>query len=192
MYMYVSCRCVNACHSFILLSTHTCTCTYTCTCTMYMYMYTAYMCFTYVVNSSFYGNVQAVTYKEDFESERKDREAVHTRIADMETRYRHQLEAMGEQLHVKTDEAQRHKEALGSTQELLQRQQQQMTAQLQQKEDELHTVYAQKQQLQVCMYMYMYMYICVHVHVYMWLCVFTLTMYICIDLYINQVETALS
>jgi predicted RNase H-like nuclease (RuvC/YqgF family) len=92
--------------------------------------------------------ITAVTYKEDFESERKDREAVHTRIADMETRYRHQLEAMGEQLHVKTDEAQRHKEALGSTQELLQRQQQQMTAQLQQKEDELHTVYAQKQQLQ--------------------------------------------
>ena len=67
----------------------------------------------------------------------------------METRYGHKLEAMGEQLQLKTDEAQRHKEMLANTQELLQRQQQQMMTQLQQKEDELHSVYNQKQQLQV-------------------------------------------
>ena len=90
-----------------------------------------------------------MTYKEDFESERKDREAVHAKIAEMENRYRHQLEALGGQLQNTTDELKRHKDTLANTEELLQRQRQQMTAQLQQKENELHAVYGQKQQLQV-------------------------------------------
>ena len=92
---------------------------------------------------------QAVTYKEDFESERKDREAVHTRIADMEDRYRHQLEAMGEEMQKKADELQRHKDTLANTEQLLRQQQQQMSAQLLQKEGELHVAYNQNHQLQV-------------------------------------------
>ena len=80
-----------------------------------------------------------MTYKEDFESERKDREAVHTRIANMETQYRHQLEAMGEELRRAKEEARRQGESVGNVEEMLQQQRQQrqqMGALLQQKEEE--------------------------------------------------------
>ena len=78
-----------------------------------------------------------MTYREDFESERKDREAVHTKIADMETQYRHQLEAMGKQLQRVTDDANRQKESVADRDHLLQQQRQQLTAELHQKEGEL-------------------------------------------------------
>ena len=47
---------------------------------------------------------QALTYKEDFESERKDREAVHTRIADMQNRFTCQLKALGDELQIKEND----------------------------------------------------------------------------------------
>ena len=92
---------------------------------------------------------QAMTYKEDFESERKDREAVHTRIAEMETRYRHQLEAMGEELRRVTDEAKRHRETVATKEDELHTQSQLMTAQLHQKEAELSSAGQQIQTLKV-------------------------------------------
>ena len=61
----------------------------------------------------------------------------------------HQLEAMGEEMQKKTDELQRHKDTLAFTEHLLQHQQQQMSAQLLQKEEELHAAYNQNEQLQV-------------------------------------------
>jgi chromosome segregation ATPase len=89
----------------------------------------------------------AMTYKEDFESERKDREAVHTKIADMETRYRHQLEAMGEQLRRVTEEAERHRETVATKEDELHQQSQLMTAELHQKEAELSSAGQQIQTL---------------------------------------------
>ena len=116
-----------------------------------------------------------MTYKEDFESERKDRESIHARIADMETRYRHQAESLAEQLQKKADELQRHKDTLANTEELLQKQQQQMLAQIRQKEDELQIAFHHKQQLQVwampsfslvCIHLQVIVYIAyIHVHV---------------------------
>ena len=53
----------------------------------------------------YYSNsLQAQTYLADFEEERKDREAAHSKIADMENRYGHQLEAMKNDLHTKSRE----------------------------------------------------------------------------------------
>ena len=92
-----------------------------------------------------------MTYKEDFESERKDRESVHTRIADMETRYRHQLDALGEELQKVTDEAKRHRETVARKDNQLQQQRQQMTAQLHQKEGELASAVQRIQALEVHM-----------------------------------------
>ena len=76
----------------------------------------------------------------------------------MEDQYRHQLQSLAEQLQRKTDEAQRHKDTLANTQQLLQKQQEQMTAQLLQKEEELNTMYVRNQQLQVWPYIHMYIY----------------------------------
>ena len=84
--------------------------------------------------------MKAMTYKEDFESERKDREMAHNRIADVETRYRHQLGSMGEQLQKVTEEAKRHRESAGKSEDLLQQQRQQVTALLHQKEEEIHII----------------------------------------------------
>ena len=95
---------------------------------------------------------QAMTYREDFESERKDREAVHTKIAEMENRYRHQLEAMGEQLRRVTDEAKRHRETVAMKEDELHTQSQLMTAQLHQKEAELASAGQQIQTLEVSIY----------------------------------------
>ena len=91
-----------------------------------------------------------MTYKEDFETERKDREAVHTRIANMETQYRHQLESIGEELQRKTEEVKTHREALANTEELLQDKQQQMNQILQDKEEELKMARDVQQKLGVC------------------------------------------
>ena len=87
--------------------------------------------------------MKAMTYKEDFESERKDREMAHNRIADVEIRYRHQLESMGEQLQKVTEEAKRHRESAGKSEDLLQQQRQQVTALLHQKEEEIHIIQVQ-------------------------------------------------
>ena len=67
----------------------------------------------------------------------------------METRYCHQLEAMGEQLQKVTDEAKRQRETLAKTEDILHQQRQQMTAQLQEKEAELASAFQQNQKLQV-------------------------------------------
>ena len=112
-----------------------------------------------------------MTYKEDFESERKDRESVHTRIADMETRYRHQLEALGEELQKVTDEAKRQRETVARKDNQLQQQRQQMTAQLHQKEGELASAAQRIQALEVhvgtlhSLPMLYGIYICMYIHV---------------------------
>ncbi len=49
-------------------------------------------------------SIQAQGYLADFEDERKDRETAHSKIADMENRYGHQLEAMKNDLHTKSRE----------------------------------------------------------------------------------------
>ena len=90
-----------------------------------------------------------MTYKEDFETERKDRESAHSKMAETETRYTHQLETLATQLQATAAELQRHKETLANTEELLQRQQSSMMSQLQQKEEELQTSYGKNKQLQV-------------------------------------------
>ena len=73
----------------------------------------------------------------------------HSKMAESETRYTHQLETMAAQLQATNVELQRHKEALSNTEELLQRQQQSMMSQLQQKEEELQTSYRDNKQLHV-------------------------------------------
>ena len=113
-----------------------------------------HVCRSYVMFSMYWcDNIsQAMTYKEDFESERKDREAVHTKIAEMETRYRHQLEAIGEELRRVTDEARRHRETVATKEDELHTQSQLMTAQLHQKEAELASAGQQIQTLEVSIY----------------------------------------
>ena len=89
-----------------------------------------------------------MTYKEDFETERKDRESAHSKMAETETRYTHQLETLAAQLQATAAELQRYKETLANTEDLLQRQQSSMMSQLQQKE-ELQASYGKNKQLQV-------------------------------------------
>ena len=67
----------------------------------------------------------------------------------METRYRHQLESIGEELRRKTEEAKTHREALANTEDLLQLNQQQVARQLQEKEEELKRAHEIQQRLHV-------------------------------------------
>lgn len=90
-----------------------------------------------------------MTYKEDFESERRDREAVHTKIAEMESRYRHQLEAIGDQLKKVTEEKEGHRQTVTKTEALLHQQRQQMMGQLQEREVEMSSTLQNIQKLQV-------------------------------------------
>ena len=76
-------------------------------------------------------NTQAMTYKEDFETERKDRESAHSKMAETETRYTHQLETLAAQLQATAAELQRYKKTLANT------------------EEELQTSYVKNKQLQV-------------------------------------------
>ena len=62
---------------------------------------------------------------------------MHSKLAETETQYTHQLEAMAAQLQATAAELQRHKETLANTEELLQCQQSSMMSQLQQKDEEL-------------------------------------------------------
>ena len=81
-----------------------------------------------------------MTYKEDFESERKDREAVHNKIADIEKQYRHQLEALSQQLQQTTASLNQHKSAMANTEDLLHRQKHQMEQQIHQKEEKMSAI----------------------------------------------------
>ncbi len=48
--------------------------------------------------------LQATAYKDDFDAERKDRESAHSKIAEIEDRYRRQLETMAGELQKKIKE----------------------------------------------------------------------------------------
>ena len=93
--------------------------------------------------------IQVTTFKKEIETERKDREAVKTKIADMETRYRHQLEALGEELQKVTDEAKRQRETVAKKDDQLQQQKKQMASQLQNKEESLTSAFQQISALEV-------------------------------------------
>ena len=76
---------------------------------------------------------QAATFLEDFQQERRDRESAHTKVAEMETRYTHQLQTMGEELHRTHTEF----DDLSNAEAVMQRRTQQARQQLADKEREV-------------------------------------------------------
>ena len=78
-----------------------------------------------------------MTFQEDFQQERRDRESAHTKVAEMETRYTHQLQTMGEELHRTHTELDAHKQNLSNTEAVMQKRTQQARQQLADKEREV-------------------------------------------------------
>ena len=65
---------------------------------------------------------QSAGYQEDFNEERKDREKAHSKMADMEMQYKHQLSKLGEELMVSRQHCERLKEEASKLQASLGRQ----------------------------------------------------------------------
>ena len=59
--------------------------------------------------------LQAQTFQEDFEQERKDREKAHSQVAEIKQRYQHQLQSMVEQLDRTAQELEHTKKDLNKT-----------------------------------------------------------------------------
>ena len=60
-----------------------------------------------------------MTFQEDFQQERRDRESAHTKVAEMETRYTHQLQTMGEAFYCTATELKAQKQNLANTEAMM-------------------------------------------------------------------------
>ena len=92
--------------------------------------------------------LQAQTFLEDFQQERKDREKAHSQVAIIEERYQHQLQSMVTQLNNTSQDLQKHKETLATTETLLHSQIEQLSERIRDKDQQLATIAAENECLQ--------------------------------------------
>ena len=83
---------------------------------------------------------QAKIFQKDFQQERKDHESTLKKVAEMETRYTHQLQTMSDELYRKTTELKAHQQSLANTEAVMQKRVQQLRQQMAEKERELGMV----------------------------------------------------
>ena len=91
---------------------------------------------------------QAQTFQEDFEQERKDREKAHSQVAEIEDRYQHQLQSMVTQLNLTSQDLQKHKETLATTETLLHSQIEQLSDRLSERDRQVAAIAAENDRLQ--------------------------------------------
>ena len=91
---------------------------------------------------------QAQTFQEDFEQERKDREKAHSQVAEIEQRYQHQLQSMVTQLNLTSQDLQKHKETLATTETLLHSQIEQLNDRLSQRDQQVAAIANENDHLQ--------------------------------------------
>jgi len=94
--------------------------------------------------------LQAQTFQEDFEQERKDREKAHSWVAEVEERYHYQLQSMATQLDHTAQDLQKHKETLATTESLFHSQIEQLCERLTEKDRQIAAISAESlQEVQV-------------------------------------------
>ena len=98
--------------------------------------------------------LQAQTFQEDFQQERKDCEKAHSQVAEIKQRYQHQLQSLLEQLNCTTQELEhtkkdlnetrkcfdRHKDTLSTTETLLHSQLEKLSDRLIERDQEVAAV----------------------------------------------------
>ena len=92
--------------------------------------------------------LQAQTFQEDFEQERKDREKAHSQVAEVEERYQYQLQSMVTQLNHTSQDLQKHKETLATTETLLHSHIEQLSQRLSEKDRQLAAIAKENDHLQ--------------------------------------------
>jgi len=91
---------------------------------------------------------QAQTFQEDFQQEREDREKAHSQVAEVEQRYQHQLQSMVTQLNNTSQDLQKHKETLATTETLLHSQIEQLSDRLSEKDRQVAAIGVENDRLQ--------------------------------------------
>lgn len=92
--------------------------------------------------------LQAQTFKENFEQERKDREKAHSQLEEIEKHYKDQLQSMEAQLKHTEQDLQKTKETLTTTDTLLHSQIEQLSERLIEKDQQVAATVAENDRLQ--------------------------------------------
>jgi len=92
--------------------------------------------------------LQAQTFKEDFEQERKDREKAHSQLGEIEKHYKDQLQSMEAQLKHTEQDLQKTKETLMTTDTVLHSQIEQLSERLIVKNQQVAATVAENDRLQ--------------------------------------------
>ena len=115
-----------------------------------------------------YVHIQAELYKEDFASERRDREVAHGKIADHERKYTQDVGELKAKLAQTQDDLHQHKERLADVEQLYQRKEREMRSVLEEASKNQQEVQAKTSQVkqykkqvdtlkaQVCFYIFFY------------------------------------